>query len=176
MKIGIFNGSVRKNGNTAAVTSFLRQKFEDDGADVNEHFLFHMNIKGCLSCGTGTGREKAEEMVRELISSDLVILASPIYMWRLADSMTSLLDVLHSMCREDDSIANAVDGKRTAIVLTSDTDEDAISGILHPLRQFCIVLKMDYLGAYTAPFATKEKISGSKCQEEMKEFVIGLLN
>ena len=143
MKVTIFNGSLRKDGDTAAATSYLKELIAKADADVNEYFLFHMNIKGCLTCGPGTGREKAAEMVRELASGDLVIIASPVYMYRPTDSVIALLNVLHSMCRDDDGIADAVRGKRTAIILTG--EEDAAAVAAGPLRQMCGSLGMNVI-------------------------------
>ena len=174
MKITIFNGSPRKNGNTASVTSSLMREMEGK-ASVNEHFLYHLNIKGCLTCGTGTGKDKAMEMIEEIVSSDVVVFASPIYMWKLADSSAALIKLLYSVCRGDDRIADAVENKRTAVILTTDTDENVASDVLVSLRNMCEDMKMRFVGALTIPFADTDKITGAECQNEIKNFASELV-
>jgi multimeric flavodoxin WrbA len=142
MKISIFNGSVRKNGNTASATSYLSSLLQEK-ATVNEYFLYHINIRGCLSCGTGTGKEKAMEMVNEMLSSDVIVHASPIYMGHPSDSVSSLLEVLYHTCRGNDDVQKEMDGKRTAFIITESGSESDTSG--DHLQRICDETGMDVI-------------------------------
>jgi|GEM_PF-1876197 len=170
MKIGIFNGGPRKNGRTAAVTASLRNRFEGCGAVTEEHFLYHMGIKGCLTCGTKSGLENARAMAREFASCDLVILATPIYMWKMTDSLKAFIDVLCAVCKDEDDISEKVRGKRVAAVLTTDVDENVAADAESAIELISEILRMDHLGSFILPFADLDRIGGEECQSEIRNF------
>ena len=167
MKVTIFNGGPRKNGRTAAVTSSLK---EITGPGTDEHFLYHMGIKGCITCGSKSGLEAAREMVREFVACDAAVLASPIYMWHMSDSLKSFIEVLMAVCKDDDEAAEKVKGKRLAAVFTTDVDENVAADAVDALGMLSGHLKMNYLGAFVLPFADLEKIAGTDCQNDIHEF------
>ena len=180
MKVTIFNGSPRKNGNTATMTSSLTDKLKAKGAEADEFFLYHMDIKGCMNCGACRSGEGLKEcsikddgirMVKEFLSSDLVILASPIYMWHLTASMNAFIERLHSLCRYDSVTINKMEGKKIAIVMTMGDDEYVAADAVNSLLMFCEYFKLRYAGAYAVPFADKEQIMRSLHQEKMDDFV-----
>jgi multimeric flavodoxin WrbA len=180
MNVTIFNGSPRKNGNTAAMTSSLKKKMKALGTDVDECFLYHMDIKGCMNCGTcHSGKELKEcaikddaiGLIKKFISSDLVILASPVYMWHLTASLNAFLERLHSICRHDPPAVNKMKGKKIAIAMTMGDDEYVAADIVNSLIMFCEYFEMRYEGAFAVPFADKEQIMRSLYQEKMDDFV-----
>ena len=181
MKTVIFNGSPRKNGNTSAMTSYLKEKMISCGADVSEHFLYHMNIKGCMNCGSCHSKEEdltecaikddAIPLLKEFISSDLVIFASPIYMWHLTASLNAFTERLHSMYRYEGIAVNRLEGKRIAIAMTMGDDEYVAADAVNSLLLFCDYFKMEYAGAFAVPFASKEQIMRPMYQEKMQDFV-----
>ncbi|MCL1983775.1 MAG: flavodoxin family protein [Methanomassiliicoccaceae archaeon] len=179
MKVTIFNGSPRKNGNTAAMTSSLADKLKAKGAEVSEHFLYHMDIKGCMNCGVCRSGDELKEcaikddgirMVKEFVSSDIVIFATPIYMWHLTASMNAFIERLHSVCVHEGYV-NRPEGKRIAIAMTMGDDEYVAADAVNSLLFFCEYFKLRYSGAYAVPFADKEQIMRPPNQERMQDFV-----
>jgi multimeric flavodoxin WrbA len=184
MKATIFNGSPRKNGNTATMTRYLVEKLRSEGAETKEYFLYHMNIKGCMNCGgcrTDDGlkdcaiKDDASGPIREFIASDLVIFASPVYMWHLTASLNAFIERLHSLCRYDGPVVNLMEGKRIAVAMTMGDDEYVAADAVNSLILFCDYFKMEYAGAFAVPFADKEQIERPIYQEKMRDFVNRIL-
>jgi len=199
MKVTIFNGSPRKKGNTATMTGHLAEYLRSEGADTKEHFLYHMNIKGCMNCGAcredGSGQQTGEaagsgsvcrvgEGLRECAikddaiglmmdfwESDLVIFASPIYMWHLTASLNAFIERLHSLCRYDGPVVNLMEGKKIAIAMTMGDDEYVAADAVNSLLLFCDYFKIEYKGAFAVPFADPEQIERPLYQEKMRDFV-----
>ena len=184
MKVTIFNGTPRKNGNTAAMTTSLSEKLRSGGADVNEYFLYNMNIKGCMNCGACHAKKGLSEcaikddaaiLMKEFLASDLVILASPIYMWHLTASMNAFIERLHALCRHDGDMTNLMEGKKIAIAMTMGDDEYVAADVVNSLLHFCEYFKITYAGAFAVPFADKEQIKRTLYQEKMQDFVNKIL-
>jgi multimeric flavodoxin WrbA len=180
MNVTIFNGSPRKNGNTATMTSSLKDKLKAAGANADEHFLYYMDIKGCMNCGTCHSykglkecaiRDDAEKLIKIFLSSDLTIFASPIYMWHLTASLNAFIERLHSLCRHDSPAVNKMKGKRIAIAMTMGDDEYVAADAVNSLLMFCDYFEMEYAGAFAVPFADKEQIMRPLYQEKMQDFV-----
>jgi len=180
MKAAIFNGSPRKNGNTAAMTSSLKEKLKEKGYNVDESFLYHMDIKGCMNCGACRSSDALKEcaikddsipLLKKFVSSDLVIFASPIYMWHLTASLNAFIERLHSLCRHEPPAVNKMKGKKVAIAMTMGDDEYVAADVVNSLIMFCDYFELRYVGAFAVPFADKEQISRSLYQEKMRDFV-----
>ena len=180
MKATIFNGSPRKNGNTAAMTSSLKEKLRSIGYTVDEHFLYHMNIKGCMNCSACRLTDELKEcaikddaipLLKKFVSSDLVIFASPIYMWHLTASLNAFIERLHSLCRHEPPAVNRMKDKKIAIAMTMGDDEYVAADVVNSLIMFCDYFELRYVGAFAVPFADKEQISRSLYQEKMQDFV-----
>jgi len=184
MKVTIFNGTPRKNGNTAAMTGSLAEKLRSGGAETKEYFLYDMNIKGCMNCGACHAKKGLSEcaikddailLLKEFLASDLVVLASPVYMWHLTASMNAFIERLHSLCRHDGDMTNLIEGKKIAIAMTMGDDEYVASDIVNSLLHFCEYFKIVYAGAFAVPFANKEQIKRPLYQEKMQDFVNKIL-
>ncbi|MBU1343019.1 MAG: NAD(P)H-dependent oxidoreductase [Proteobacteria bacterium] len=50
MKSTILEGSARKKGNTARVSTWVADELKDLGHDVESVFLHSKNLKGCMGC------------------------------------------------------------------------------------------------------------------------------
>ena len=175
MKVSIFNGSPKKDGDTAAVTSSMIETMKARGADAEEHFLYHMGVRGCLTCGLGSGRDNAVKMINVFLSSDLAVFACPIYMERITDSLNAFIDLLYHICRYDDEVMEKVGGKKVAAVLTSDdggASSDDASGML---RRLFGLLKMNNVGIFTVPFSGNEAASPS-FSEKVSDFAEKIMN
>ena len=171
MKVAIFNGSPMKDDSTAAVTSSMAKMMADAGADVNEHLLYFMKIKGCLTCGVaGAGKENACKMVGELLSADAAIFASPVYMWNISDSVRSLFEILFAQAKFDEEMIKELEGKKVAVVLATDDGEGVADDASKPVQFVCDTFKMNFMGTLTAPFADKGQVAGKEYQDRIREF------
>jgi len=185
MKVAIFNGSPRNKGNTATMTSYLAEQMKARGADTEEHFLYDSDIKGCKNCGichastelNGCAiKDDALPLLDKFLSAELVVFASPIYMWHLTASLNAFMERLHSLCRHDPPAVNKMAGKKISIAMTMGDDEYVAADVVNSLLHFCEYFELDYKGAFAVPFANKEQISRQLYQEKMEDFVKRIMN
>lgn len=85
MKALCINGSPRKNGSTAYIINKISEGMRENNIEVNIYCLGDMNIKFCTGCKNcyKTGRcvhnDDINLIIEQLITSDLVLIASPSY-------------------------------------------------------------------------------------------------
>ena len=89
MKILGFVGSPRKKGNTAVLVDTFLDGAASSGAEVKKFFLAGHTINQCMGCyrncilksgyKCGTFRDDMDTLLQEMVSSDLMLFASPYY-------------------------------------------------------------------------------------------------
>jgi multimeric flavodoxin WrbA len=106
MQILAFNGSPRKNGNTATIIGAVLEGARSKGAETTEVRLSDINMKGCAGCLTcrenpGQCRQKDDlspylEAIKRPETGGIVI-GCPIYMYRIAGQMKLYVDRIYSL-------------------------------------------------------------------------------
>jgi len=105
MNIMAFNGSPRKDWNTATLLNKALEGAASKGATTELIHLYDLNYKGCISCfacktkdGVSYGRcpvnDDLKDVFRKVEEVDAIILGSPIYFGRVSGEMASFLDRL----------------------------------------------------------------------------------
>jgi len=148
---------------------------------VEEVFLYQMTIRGCSNCGRCRRRSDGQcsieddmtPLYRKFIESDVIIIASPIYMWNFTACMIAFIDRLHALCNKDFSF-NAMSGKRIAIATTMGDDEFVAASAINTVMFFCEYFKCVYSGTIAIPFASKEQIARPLYREKIDDFVAKL--
>ena len=88
MKILVFMGSPRKNGDTATLVKPFLSELESKGAEVKTIFLYDKKIAPCLECFQCQDKleeygcaiqDDMNEIADEILKADCFILASPIF-------------------------------------------------------------------------------------------------
>lgn len=101
MKITAFNGSPKGiHGNTHVIVSALLEGAEKAGASTENVLLAQKKIGhclGCFTCWTKTPgkcvlKDDMEELLRKYITSDIVIMASPLYVDHVTGIMKDFMD------------------------------------------------------------------------------------
>jgi multimeric flavodoxin WrbA len=101
MKVVAFNGSPRKDGNTAALLHHVLRVLEQEGIETELVQLAGSNLRGCRACrGCFRNRDQRcvmqEDMlndcVQKMIAADGIILGSPTYFADLTAEMKALID------------------------------------------------------------------------------------
>ena len=101
MKVIAFNGSARKNGNTAILIKEVFSEFQGQGIETEMIQLAGKTIRGCIACGKCfknknqrcvVDNDFANECIEKMIEADGIILGSPTYFADVTAEMKALID------------------------------------------------------------------------------------
>ena len=177
MQVCILMGSPRKNGNTNALRLPFQDELEQLGHTVTAHLLYGLDIRPCTACRTcqrdwsGMScaiRDDVPALAEEILHSDLLVLATPIYSWYCTPPMKALLDrLVYGM----NKYYGAERGpalwaeKAMALLLTCGyRPEQGCDLFEEGMRRYCKHSRLRYLGShaerhlgYDVPFMDGEK-------------------
>lgn len=174
-------GSFRKGeGNTSALLDLLIEELGRNGASCENIWLPSVRLEGCRHCDWC--RENAregqrcviqdgmQELYTKLEAANLLIIASPIYMWSISAQTKAFLDRLYPY-------SEGLPGKRLAAVLTSGGNAfDGMDLAVQTLQHFAAYFHMDYAGTlYAAPVDTRKDILRPDVAERVRNFAATLL-
>jgi multimeric flavodoxin WrbA len=101
LKVVAFNGSPRKDGNTATLIRHVLKVLEEEGIETELIQLAGEPLRGCNACRTCyeiknerciIEDDKANEYVQKMKAADGVILGSPTYFSMMTSEMKALID------------------------------------------------------------------------------------
>ena len=101
MKVVAFNGSARKDGNTAILIRRVFAELKAEGIETELFQLAGKTIKGCIACGKcyknkdkrcAVENDVANECIEKMVEADGIILGSPTYFSDLTTEMKALID------------------------------------------------------------------------------------
>ncbi len=131
-----FNGSARKNGNTAILINYVLQELEKEGITTELVQLSGNKIRGCTACmKCFENRDKrcvidddmVNDCIRKMIEADGIILGSPVYFSDVPAEMKALIDRAGFVSMANGELfrrkvgAAAVAVRRTGAIHTADT-------------------------------------------------------
>lgn len=105
MKVIAFNGSPRRNWNTAILLNKALEGAASQGAETELIHLYDLNYKGCMSCfackmkdGNSYGKcavnDELLPVLQKVEEADALILGSPIYLGTATGEMRSFMERL----------------------------------------------------------------------------------
>jgi len=183
MKMLLVNGSPRANGNTSELVNRFLMNIGNK-AEVEEVRIFEKDIKGCKNCGACRKavlrthcaiEDDMTALYEKFLSSDVIMLASPIYMWQFTPCTLAFLNRLHALCRSEDIADNDMAGKKMAVLITLGAEEEVADYAANGLRDLCEYFSIDYKGDLRIPYAEKERISSGEYDGAVKEFAAKVL-
>jgi multimeric flavodoxin WrbA len=101
MKVVGFNGSPRKNGNTALLIKRVFRGLENEGIETEFIQLHYKRIHGCISCHQceqnkdrrcAVNDDSANEYVEKILQAQGIVLGSPSYFSGVTPEMKALID------------------------------------------------------------------------------------
>ena len=101
MKVIAFNGSARKDGNTAILINYALAELEKEGIDTELYQLSGKRIRGCMACAKcmenqnkrcSVEKDVLNECVGKILDADGIILGSPTYFTDVSTEMKALID------------------------------------------------------------------------------------
>lgn len=101
MKVVAFNGSARKNGNTAILINHVFQSLEEEGIDTELIQLSGKKIRGCIACmkcfenkdqRCSVTNDDVNSCIEKMIGAEGIILGSPTYFANISTELKALID------------------------------------------------------------------------------------
>jgi multimeric flavodoxin WrbA len=113
MKIVAFNGSARKDGNTAIMLKRALKMLEAEGFETELVQLAGENIRGCTACRTCIETknqrcvietDRINEYIQKMAQADGILLGSPTYFGMMSSEMKALIDRVGFVARANPEI------------------------------------------------------------------------
>jgi len=101
MKVVAFNGSARKDGNTAILLQFVLDELRQEGIETEMVQLAGKNIHGCIACRECFARkdgrcaqknDDGNDLIDKMIAADGILLGSPTYVADVSPEIKALID------------------------------------------------------------------------------------
>jgi multimeric flavodoxin WrbA len=141
MQVTTLLGSAKKKGNTATVLGWVEEELKSLDHDVERIYLNNKSIRGCLGCAkcrenpdeiACVQNDDAIDIMEQMISSDVVLFASPIYFWGFSAQIKALIDRGYSLITNyhKPGHTSLMKGKRLGLLVTgADAYEDNAEGM-----------------------------------------------
>ena len=113
MKVVAFNGSARKDGNTALLIRRVFSVLESEGIETELIQLAGEQIHGCMACGTCRKVKNKEckivndnvnAYIKKMGEADGIILGSPTYFSMMSPELKALIDRSGYVARANDDL------------------------------------------------------------------------
>ncbi|HNX18564.1 MAG TPA: flavodoxin family protein [Methanoregula sp.] len=101
MKVVAFNGSARKDGNTAILVNMVFKELKKEGIETELVQLAGKKIRGCIACEKcfinqdkrcALKADVLNDCIEKMLEADGIILASPTYFTDVSTEMKALID------------------------------------------------------------------------------------
>lgn len=101
MKVVAFNGSARKNGNTALLITRALDELKKEGIETELVQLADTQIKGCIACSQcfenldqhcAVNDDLVNTYIDKMVEADGIILGSPTYFADISPGLKALID------------------------------------------------------------------------------------
>ena len=142
MHITVINGSPRANGNTGIMVSEFQRGAEEVGHEVNVIQLMGKLVHGCLGCryccaheGNCIQKDDMTRIYQSIDSSDMLVIASPIYWFDLTAQVKAVIDRLYAR------VITGFPFKKMALLL-----DGSVEGVFEaPIMQYKTLAKYMHL-------------------------------
>jgi multimeric flavodoxin WrbA len=113
MKVIAFNGSARKDGNTAILLNYVLDELQKDGIKTEVVNLAGKKIKGCIACfkcfenkdqRCSVKDDFINECIEKMLSADGIILGSPTYFCDVSTEIKALIDRAGLVAKANDDM------------------------------------------------------------------------
>jgi multimeric flavodoxin WrbA len=113
MKVIAFNGSARKDGNTAILINQALSELEKEGIETELIQLAGTQIQGCIACSEckenkdqscAVTSDAVNEYIAKMVEADGIILGSPTYFADLTSELKALIERAGFVARANDDM------------------------------------------------------------------------
>ncbi|MFW9961338.1 MAG: flavodoxin family protein [Candidatus Thorarchaeota archaeon] len=170
MKVLVINSSPRKDrGATGGVLVPFIEGMKDAGAEVDIIYTRNLDIgdcRGCFNCWTSTPGKCIQDddmsaVLEKMATSDLLILATPVYVDGMTGSLKTLLDrtipILHGRFELRDNHcrhplrAHVKRGRLALVSVCGFTEIDNFDPLITHVKAVCLNMSREFAGALIRP-------------------------
>ncbi len=192
MDVLVFLGSPRKKGNSEILTNAMLEGVRQAGGSPEIIRLCDLEISPCISCGgcDKTGKCVVEDdmipLLKKIIVTDKVILASPIYLYGITAQAKAFVDRTQALwnrkrlMQKSGEWTDNPDRKGFFISVAATKGSKIFEGAILTMRYAFDAMGMEYAGDFLATgpdkrgdMAKYEKIL-TEAREAGKNFLLGL--
>ncbi len=178
MNITTVLGSPRKKGHTSRLLGWVEEALRDAGHLVDRLNVVDYRINGCKGCfnckssETELGcpqKDEAKVVLSQLLLSDAVIYATPIYFWSPSGQMKTLIDRHCSLVTGFGAPAwiSLMEGKHIGLVATSeDVSERAADLTVEIFKRLAYYMKCQYCGEVLVSKTSKPESLGDEARAQ----------
>jgi multimeric flavodoxin WrbA len=162
MKAYIILGNTRVKSNTEALAKIFAGELAAAGVDVARVALREKNVQTCVGCDICHGvldtfgcviDDDMQEIAKEILASDLVVFASPIYTWMPTPPMKAVMDRIYAFTKYPVNAGafNLLKKQKFAVLATSgDVCEENCDLFDESVRRMANFAKIPYMGYLAA--------------------------
>lgn len=180
MKAYILLGNTRVKSNTEALAKIFAGELAAKGIEVSQVSLKGKSIQSCVGCDECHDvlesfgcviNDDMQEIAKEILSSDLIVFASPIYTWMPTPPLKAVMDRLYALTKypDDGKAFNLMKKQKIAMIATSGDDCKTNCDLFdESIRRMADFAKISYLGYLAARdfedgnIATQEVVSDAR--------------
>jgi multimeric flavodoxin WrbA len=182
MRYLVLTGSPRENGNTASAVSIFIEELNKFGSIVRCVRLYDKNIKPCIACRKCQDifdafgcpiQDDVHEIFEQVLQSDCIVLATPVYAWFCPAPMKALLDrLIYGMNKfyGREKGPSLWENKKMAILSTCGyRPEKGADLFIEGIKRYCKHSQLNYIGdltlrdlGYNHRFLDDEKIEQAR--------------
>ena len=182
MRACILLGNTRVKSNTEALARVYADGLIDEGFEVSFVSLREKNIRACVGCDVCHGvldsfgcalDDDMHEIAGGILSSDLVVLASPIYTWMPTPPLKAVMDRIYAFTKypENASAFNLLKKQKFAMIATSGDDCERNCDLFdESVRRMAKFAKLPYLGYLAAKDLGDGNMVRQEVIDDAKEF------
>lgn len=186
MKIITILGSPRKKGNTAAVLKAFEELVMVQH-EVERINIADISIQGCLGCDacqrtldeSGCVRQDDfNEVITGIRLADLVVYASPVYVWDFPSQMKALMDRHYCLVKWEDPADTRclLEGKHVMLLATCGGSAEENGDLIQEVfRREMEYLHCRILGKYIAPFCITPSDLGDQARQIAQQMAADML-
>ena len=113
MKVVAFNGSARRDGNTAILIREVFKELEKEGIETELVQLAGKNMHGCIACyqcfqnkdkQCAVKNDFMNDCIEKMVEADGIILGSPVYFSNVSTEMKALIDRAGMVAKANDDM------------------------------------------------------------------------
>jgi multimeric flavodoxin WrbA len=172
MNILLLTASPRANGSTDFMAGAFKRGAEERGNKVAVVRAYDMKVMPCIGCerckernGVCVYRDDMSVIMRLLDSTDMLVIASPVYWWGFPAPLKAIIDRLYARDIQKLRV-------RSSALLMNAYDEDAFESPVGQYIKICDYLRLEIAGIITIG-GVREKGGVKKSERIGEVFALG---